>query len=56
MTHLQTVDVGSRRQLFIDDHVIASTGNLKRTFHAVRKHGPPVIEPEHPWELSLIHI
>ena len=43
-------DIGSRRQLFIDDYVIASTHKLKRTFHAARKHGEPVMVPEHPWE------
>lgn len=42
--------VGSRRQLFIDDHVIAQSRNLKRSFHTARRHGPPVLEPEHPWE------
>ena len=43
-------DIGSRRQLLIDDHVIASTSSLKRSFHPAKKHGPPVIVPEHPWE------
>ena len=43
-------DIGSRRQLLIDDHVIGSMKNLKRSFHRARKHGPPVIVPEHPWE------
>lgn len=43
-------DIGSRRQLFIDDYAIATTGNLKRTFHRARKHGDPVMVPEHPWE------
>ena len=45
-----TRNIGSQRQLFIDDHVIASTGNLKRTFHHMEKHGAPVMVPEHPWE------
>ena len=43
-------DIGSRRQLLLDDYVIASTRNLKRTFHRARKHGEPVMVPEHPWE------
>jgi len=43
-------DIGSRRQLLVDDHVIASLSSLKRSFHPARKHGPPVIVPEHPWE------
>ena len=45
-----TRDIGSRRQLLIDDYVIASTHNLKRTFHTARKHGEPVMVPEYPWE------
>ena len=50
MTDGEVRDIGSRRQLLIDDYVIASTRNLKRTFHAARKHGEPVMVPEHPWE------
>ena len=43
-------EIGSRRQLFVDDYVIASTHNLKRTFHPMAKRGSPVMVPEHPWE------
>jgi len=43
-------DIGSRRQLLIDNHVIASMSGLKRSFHPAKKHGPPLIVPEHPWE------
>jgi len=47
----QTIrDIGTRRQLFVDDYLIASMENLKRSFHSAEKHGPPVIVPEHPWE------
>ncbi|MBC8869951.1 MAG: hypothetical protein H8E44_11065 [Planctomycetes bacterium] len=47
----QTVrDSGSRRQLCIDNYLIASMENLKRSFHAAEKHGSPVMVPEHPWE------
>ncbi len=47
----QTVrDIGSRRQLFVDDYLIASTKNLKRSFHTAEKHPSPVMVPEHPWE------
>jgi hypothetical protein len=42
--------IGSVRQLFIDDYLIASLRNLKRNFHAARKHPAPVMVPEHPWE------
>jgi len=43
-------DIGSLRQLFIDDYMIDSMTSLKRSFHTAQKHGPPVIVPEHPWE------
>ena len=42
--------IGSVRQLFIDNYLIASLRNLKRNFHAAKKHGSPVMVPEHPWE------
>ena len=42
--------IGSRRQLFIDDYLIDSMSSLKRSFHPGRKHGDPLIVPEHPWE------
>ena len=42
--------IGSVRQLFIDNYLIASLKNLKRNFHAAKKHGSPVMVPEHPWE------
>ena len=32
-------DVGSRRQLFVDDYLIASLHGLKRSFHPAAKHG-----------------
>ena len=43
-------DIGSRRQLFVDDYLIASMQNLKRSFHAAQKHPSPVMTPEFPWE------
>ncbi len=47
----QTVrDIGTRRQLFIDDYLIDSMENLKRSFHAAEKHDSPVMVPEHPRE------
>lgn len=42
--------IGSRRQLFIDDYLIASMHGLKRSFHAATKHPEPVMVPAHPWE------
>ena len=43
-------DIGSVRQLFIDNHLIASMRNLRRDFHAAEKHKGPLMVPEHPWE------
>ena len=41
---------GTYRQLFVDDHLIAST-TLRRTPHAVEKYpGNPVLLPVKPWE------
>ncbi|MCA9448259.1 MAG: hypothetical protein KC931_14160, partial [Candidatus Omnitrophica bacterium] len=40
------------RQLFLDDHLIAKTEDLKRTLHQPDKKGA-VIVPDRPWEVSL---
>ena len=41
----------NRRQLFLDDQVIARLEGLKRTLHHPTKYrGNPVLAPEHPWE------
>ena len=42
----------TQRQLFLDDHGIAETNNLKRTMHSPEKKGP-VIHPQYPAETSL---
>ena len=41
-----------QRQLFVDDHGVASVENLVRTMHQPRKQGA-VIEPEYPRETSI---
>ena len=42
--------LGPERQLFVDDHLIASA-TLRRTIHAVDKYpGNPIILPVRPWE------
>ncbi len=42
--------LGPERQLFVDDHLIAST-DLHRTVHAVEKYaGNPILMPVKPWE------
>ncbi len=45
------IDIGSHRQLFIDDYIIAESDNVMRRLHPVAKHsGNPIVRPEHPWE------
>ena len=45
------------RQLFVDDHIIAETANLKRRLHQPDKDaGNPVLTPERPWEGEMITI
>jgi len=47
----QYKDIGDRRQLFIDDDVIACVRNVKRTQHSARKHpANPLIVRDQPWE------
>ena len=45
-------DVGTRRQLFIDDDVVAVVKNVTRRMHAPEKHPSiPVIQRDRPWEI-----
>ncbi len=50
-----TVQVGKgRRQLFLDDDLVAEKNGLKRVLHRPQKHTRnPVIVGEHPWEESV---
>lgn len=41
-----------QRQLFLDDHGIAATENMKATMHQPAKKGA-VIKPDRPWETAL---
>ena len=44
------ITVGTARQLFLDDHLIASRENVSRQIHPARKHpANPVLEPTEPW-------
>lgn len=45
----QPLDIGSRRQLFLDDHLIDRMDGLTRSMHQPVKRGP-VLKAEHPWE------
>ena len=43
--------IDSRRQLFVDDYLIASMDNIKRQWHQPEKHqGNPVMSGKLPWE------
>lgn len=45
------IRVGSPHQLFVDDYLIESTHNLRRTVHPLRKHSSnPLMKPDRPWE------
>ena len=48
------VDVGTTRQLFIDDHLIEETRGIKKTLHQPAKYaGNPLMYPLYPWEGRL---
>lgn len=48
---MDLIDIGSQKQLFIDDHLIESLTNCARVVNRAEKvvHNP-VVRPEHPWE------
>jgi len=48
------VNVGLRKQLLVDDYVIAKTSNVERQLGKVTKQngGEPIIKPDKPWEES----
>lgn len=46
--------IGSHRQMFIDDHLIAETDNITRRLCSVEKYsGNPIVQPDRPWERDL---
>ena len=46
-------DIGTSRQLFIDDDVVASVKNVTRRQHTPRKHPDnPLIKRDKPWEVT----
>jgi hypothetical protein len=49
-----TRQIGARKQLFVDDYMVAETVHLSRTFHAAQKHpGNPILRGENPWEFPF---
>jgi hypothetical protein len=48
----QYKEIGSNRQLFFDDDVIACVRNVKRTVHTPKKHpANPLMKRDKPWEV-----
>lgn len=45
----ETLDLGSRRELFVDNYLIASKTNVQLTLHEPRDEGP-VLQFDAPWE------
>src|SRR6185312_5384404 len=46
-----SIEVGRRKQLFLDDYLIASAGNVSRRIHPAEKSKfNPVIRQTEPWE------
>jgi hypothetical protein len=46
-------DIGSRKQLFVDDYLIESTNNTQRFMHHAEKvESNPVLRPDKPWEVN----
>ena len=51
---MESLVLGSDRQLVIDNYVTAHIENLKKTLHQpVKDAANPLIRPEHPWEKSV---
>ena len=48
----EPLDLGSQRQLFLDDYIVERIDGLKRTMHQPAKRGA-VIKPDQEWEVSL---
>ena len=48
------ITIGARKQLFLDDHLVASMNNVQRQIQPARKfEGNPVLWPTEPWEPKL---
>ena len=49
------VEIGHRKQLFIDDHVVESTQGVTRRLNRLERHpGNPVLVGDRPWERWMI--
>ena len=48
----RTIDVGSRKQLFVDDKFISSSRGVELTMNAPAKMNQPVLSTDIPWEVE----
>lgn len=51
------VEVGTYRELFIDDHLIGEMRNVRRVLHQPKKHpANPLLVPDRPWEGTDVYL
>ena len=51
------IDIGNRKQLLVDDYVVARLDGVSRVFNQPEKfEGNPVLRPEMPWEGGRIYV
>lgn len=45
------IEIGSKKQLFLDDYLIEGMTAVKQSLNpAIKAHNNPVIRPDQPWE------
>ena len=50
------IEIGSQKQLFLDDYLIESMTGVQRTLNpATKARNNPVIRPDRPWEGNNLH-
>ena len=48
---MESIELGGKRQLFVDNYVVEHLENLRKVLHQPQKHPQnPVLRPERPWE------
>ena len=51
------IDIGSQKQLFVDDYIIESVTDTMRVMNpAVKAENNPVLAPERPWEGEMLYM
>jgi hypothetical protein len=50
-TGSEAIDIGTQRQLFLDDHIVERLEWLERIPHQVKKRSDPVLVADQPWEM-----